>query len=69
MIHTTMEGVLNESTNTVHRRKIETPNPASVCGATDYVNRDRLRTTTVKQAIAHRDANKCGRCFEDGGGY
>lgn len=64
-----MNGGLNEVTNTVHKHAFRDPELGSVCGATSTLDRDHLRKTRISKAIADPDTNRCGRCFEDAGGY
>lgn len=63
------DAVLNETTKTVHRHARGNSDLQTVCGLTHHVNPDQLRTTSVKRATTDFDASKCGRCFDDGGGY
>lgn len=65
----TMDGILNEYTNTVHKHETGTADLHTPCGVTHNINPDQLRAISVHQATTEYDANKCGRCFEDGGGY
>lgn len=64
-----MDGVLNTTTRTVHRRESESSACDTVCGATKFVATERLDPVTVERALAETDAMKCGRCFADGGSY
>lgn len=64
-----MDCVLNRTTHTVHRHESDYPALRTACGATFHVHRDQLEMTTVERALAEASASKCGRCFEDGGGY
>lgn len=64
-----MKGVLNETTKTVHKHEIGKTELQTECGLTHHVAPDQLQTTSVEQATADFDARKCGRCFEEGGGY
>ena len=64
-----MDGVLNTTTRTVHRRKSESNTCDTACGATRFVATDTLDTVAVEQALEDAGAEKCGRCFADGGGY
>jgi hypothetical protein len=64
-----MEAILNETTQTVHRQETGTPSLRTVCGVTYHVGPDQLRRVSVARATGHLDASKCGRCFDDGGGY
>lgn len=64
-----MDALLNETTLTVHRLEDGRHSTNAACGATAHVSDDRLQETTVGAAIDDVTANKCGRCFDDGGGY
>ncbi len=65
-----MEVILNEVTNTVHRQETGRPERRAACGSTFHISHDKLRV--VSEAEPGGEAattTKCGRCFEDGGGY
>lgn len=64
-----MDAVLNEVTNTVHKHAMGRSDLQSACGATANLDHDDLRITTIEPEISPSDATKCGRCFDDGGGY
>lgn len=64
-----MDGVLNTTTNTVHKPGNRSEAPESKCGATRYVDDNRLDSVDVQRAVTNRHAAKCGRCFSDGRGY
>lgn len=64
-----MDGILNEVTNTVHKQQIGTLRLQTPCGIAYTVSEERLRPAAIDQAVANTDTTKCGRCFEDGGGY
>jgi hypothetical protein len=64
-----MDGVLNRTTRTVHKHESDYPSTRTACGATFHLHRDQLEVTTVERALDDASARKCGRCFEDGGGY
>jgi hypothetical protein len=64
-----MDGLLNEVTNTVHKREAGTSDLRTPCGITYTVSEDQLRQTTLDQHTTSTIATKCGRCFDDGGGY
>ncbi len=61
-----MNGVLNETTNKIHKHERGRSDFQTTCGATSHVSHEDLRLIPVEQAD---DADRCGRCFEDGGGY
>lgn len=62
-----MDGVLNTTTNTVHRHR--EAGVKTACGATRHVADDRLDRVDVDRVVLDSNACKCGRCFADGGGY
>jgi len=62
-------GVLNETTNTVHKHKTGGSDFETECGLTHHVAQDSLRTIHIEQAIDRSDLSKCGRCFSEAGGY
>jgi len=64
-----MNALLNESTRTLHRRERDTAGLSASCGATTHLDADQLRATTVSEATSDGSVAKCGRCFDDGGGY
>ncbi|QLK25891.1 hypothetical protein HYG81_17715 [Natrinema zhouii] len=64
-----MNGVLNETTNKIHQHESGRSDFQTTCGATSHVAHDHLRLVPVEQAVSDVDANRCGRCFDDGGGY
>jgi hypothetical protein len=64
-----MKAVLNEYTGTIHRHRAEKSGLHTECGAAHFVDDDHLETTSLERAITDSDTSKCGRCFDDGGGY
>jgi hypothetical protein len=64
-----MDGVLNEYTKTVHKHEIGAAKLHTVCGVTHNLSSEQLRVISVEEAVADTNARKCGRCFDDGGGY
>jgi len=64
-----MNGVLNETTRTVHKHDHQASDLSTACGAEYHLSPEQLRLTSVSRALTARDATKCGRCFDDGGGY
>lgn len=64
-----MDFVLNEFTRTVHKPERDAATLHAECGATYHLDPDHLRSISVDGTVADNDVNKCGRCFEDGGGY
>lgn len=63
-----MKAVVNRTTETVHKRATEGPKE-TLCGATSHVDSGQLERTSLERARSAHGASKCGRCFEDGGGY
>ena len=64
-----MDGILNETTSTVHEMRAEEPDLRAECGVTNHLEGDKLREVSVHRATRELDASKCGRCFDDAGGY
>lgn len=64
-----MEVVLNEHTGTVHKPRVDEPEYHTVCGITRNLTHDEVQVLPFERAASDHDASKCGRCFEDGGGY
>ncbi len=62
-----MDQILNEGTNTVHKQKTGAAPLETPCGITYNVPEDQLRQITTDQLTT--TTTKCGRCFDDGGGY
>ncbi|RKD97600.1 hypothetical protein [Halopiger aswanensis] len=66
-----MRIVLNESTKTAHKPARSTRNQPADCGALRHVPTERIRETSeaeIEQAV-EAELERCGRCFEDSGGY
>lgn len=63
-----MEYLLNETTRTVHKQERGAEGLQAVCGATYHLDPGQLQTR-VGESTTEPDANKCGRCFDAGGGY
>ncbi len=64
-----MDVVLNESTETVHRRKAGGSDRHTVCGITRSLDPETFQTISVELAATEYAADKCGRCFDGEGGY
>ena len=64
-----MKGVLNERTETVHKKGVENPYSRTKCGATNDVSHNEIRAVLVQRAVDEYEACRCGRCFSDAGGY
>jgi len=64
-----VNALLNDVTETVHRTEGDRGNLRAECGATVHVNADHLSETTLTEAVDGDEVDKCGRCFDDGGGY
>lgn len=64
-----MDALLNERTDTAHRLERGEPDPRTACGASRTLDADQLRTIPLERAATDDGISKCGRCFEDGGGY
>lgn len=64
-----MDCILNEVTDTVHKHDLGESGRQTVCGAIAHVSHGQLQRTSLESPGSTTTANKCGRCFEDGGGY
>lgn len=64
-----MDGVLNEVTNTVHKHERGKSDFQTTCGSLSHVSHDNLRMTVFGSIGDIPSASRCGRCFEDAGGY
>ena len=64
-----MDGVMNERTNTVHRRAGEKERLQSVCGVTTNLSQEQLHPVEIERASEHEGGEKCGSCFVDGRSY
>lgn len=70
-----MDIVLNEHTRTAHKPRAGTSNHPTVpdlhtaCGATLHLAHNQVQLLPLELAAAEYNADKCGRCFEDGGCY
>lgn len=62
-------GVLNETTGTIHKQETVGSELETVCGATYNLPEGALRLANIGTAIDMRHTTKCGRCFDDGRGY
>lgn len=69
MCTTHMDGILNEATNTVHKREAGSSDLQTPCGINYNVSADKLHQTTIEQLVIKPTMTKCRRCFEDVGGY
>ncbi|WP_224270361.1 hypothetical protein [Haloprofundus salinisoli] len=63
-----MRGVLNEQTKTVHKPNDHAYRLAA-CGALFHVSEKSTVVVDLTDAVDEGGASRCGRCFEDGGGY
>lgn len=70
-----MDVVLNERTETVHRRTSGSSELETACGVegrldSDQSRRpDQLQRVPLEAASSEYDISKCGRCFDEGNGY
>jgi hypothetical protein len=65
-----MGRVLNEVTNTVHRHETGKSRFQTECGVTYNLSEDDLRRLeTFQSEFGGNCTSKCGRCFDDAGGY
>lgn len=64
-----MDGVLNDRTSTVHRRALGRGRLDAECGALRHVGVQSLESVAVGRAVQADEVDRCGRCFDRGGGY
>jgi hypothetical protein len=64
-----MDVVQNEITKTIHKREKEGSHNQTACGVTRNTTADKFQVISVDLATTEYDSNKCGRCFDDAGGY
>lgn len=63
------DGVLNETTDTVHKHEVGAAEFETECGLTHHVTPETLRRMPIEQALSSERTSKCGRCFPGAGGY
>lgn len=66
---TSVNGLLNETTMTVHRKEPGASQLSSACGHTYHVEHGQLQEIAVNRALVQLNATKCGVCFDSGRGY
>lgn len=64
-----MDGVLNDRTRVVHRRALGEGEYDADCGALRHVGTTSLESVAVGRAVQAENVQRCGRCFDGGGGY
>lgn len=64
-----MQFVPNERTKTARNPSGSTRRQPADCGALRYVSEERIRMTTAEEIEPNHEIERCGRCFEDSGGY
>jgi hypothetical protein len=64
-----MDGILNETTNTLHKRETGNQGLEAACGATLHLFADNLQTAAIDSTAGRPETSKCGRCFDGVGGY
>lgn len=64
-----VSGILNETSQTIHKQELGTGDFQTLCGQTYHLDHGQVRKIQIEQATKEFDVDKCGRCFEDGRGY
>lgn len=64
-----MDGVLNETTKTIHKHEPGRSDFRTSCGATSHIAHDKLRLISVDRSENDAGTTRCGRCFSEAGGY
>lgn len=63
-----MKRIVNAYTGTVHKPAVESRSQRTTCGALRHVPPTHVREVDLADDPL-TDASRCGRCFEDEGGY
>lgn len=63
-----MERVLNDHTDTVHKRRQDDHYHRTECGALSHVDDRHVRAVT-DDGTTDDTVTRCGRCFDASGGY
>jgi hypothetical protein len=61
-------GILNEHTGTIHKQE-DADRLKAQCGALRQVPSQHLQPVLVDDVVPQDEVDRCGRCFDDGGGY
>lgn len=64
-----VRGILNETSMTIHKHELGGADFQTLCGQTYRLGHGQLQKIQVERATEELNAEKCGRCFEDGRGY
>lgn len=64
-----MTRLLNEHTGTVHRSQPGATGDATACGALRHVPQRYITSVRTDEMQTGDGIDRCGRCFEDAGGY
>ena len=64
-----MKRLLNERTGTVHKPHPATTSDKTACGALRYVPQQHITPIRIKEHQVDDEIERCGRCFDDVGGY
>ena len=64
-----MKGLLNEHTGTVHKRQPGTTSGETACGALRHAPQQRISLIASDGQQREGELKRCGRCFEETGGY
>ena len=64
-----MTRLLNEHTGTVHKRRQGPTGDEAACGALRHVTACHVRSVGTDESLPDGSVDRCGRCFEDAGGY
>jgi hypothetical protein len=64
-----MKRLLNEHTGTIHRQRTGTASTTTACGALRHVSHRNITPLEIDELEFDDELARCGRCFEDTGGY
>ena len=64
-----MKRLLNERTGTIHKAQPGMSSETTVCGALRHVPHHNITTVEIDETQLGDGIDRCGRCFQDAGGY
>lgn len=64
-----MRRILNDTTRTVHKPCEESDSKSTACGSLRHVPETRTKVVSAGEIRIENGITRCGRCFDDAGGY
>lgn len=65
----TQSGILNETTMTLHKQESGMAEFQTPCGHVTHIPQERLQIVDIGALATNYNTDRCGKCFEDAGGY